>query len=170
MTEPKRETAVHARMVRAVAARATAAAVLWWILVEGDGALWGLGAVVVAAALAVSLRLAPPARSSKVSPLALVRFVMYFIGQSVQAGAQVALLALRPRLRLAPGWVDVRLGLPAGLPRVVLMNALSLMPGTVSVRCSGDDLRLHVLDRRLPIAAEVARTEALIAQLFAGVT
>ncbi|MEX2482718.1 MAG: Na+/H+ antiporter subunit E [Gammaproteobacteria bacterium] len=170
MAEPRRETAAFATTARAVVVRGTAAAVLWWILVEGDGALWGLGTLVVGAAVAVSLRLAPPARSWPIAPLALSRFAAYFIVQSVQAGAQVALLALHPRLRLAPGWIDVRLALPAGLPRVVLMNVLSLMPGTVSVRCSGDDLRLHVLDRRLPIAAEVARTEALIAQLFTGVT
>jgi multicomponent Na+:H+ antiporter subunit E len=157
-------------LARAVAARGAAAVVLWWILVEGDGALWGLGALVVAAAIAVSLRLAPPTRSWRISPLALARFVAYFIVQSVQAGAQVALIALRPRLRLAPGWVDVRLELPAGLPRVVLMNALSLMPGTVSVRCCGDDLRLHVLDSRLPIVDQVAHTEALVARLFGRAT
>lgn len=169
-TEPRRETATFASMLRAMAARGTAAVLLWWILAEGDGALWGLGALVVAAALAASLRLAPPTRSWRIAPLALVRFVAYFIVQSVQAGAQVALLALRPRLRLAPGWVDVSLELPPGLPRVVLMNTLSLMPGTVSVRCSGNELRIHVLDRHLPVAADVARTEALIAQLFGGAT
>ena len=166
LSEPRRDTATLATMGRAAAVRGAAAAALWWMLVEGNGELWGLGALVTAAAVAASLWLAPPARAWRLSPLALARFAAYFIAQSVQAGAQVALIALRPRLSLAPGWIDVTLKLPAGLPRMVLMNALSLMPGTVSVRCCGDDLRLHVLDCRLPIATQVAHTEALIARLF----
>ena len=74
LSEPRRDTTTLAMMGRAAAVRGAAAGALWWMLVEGDGELWGLGALVVAAAVAASLRLAPPARSWRISPLALARW------------------------------------------------------------------------------------------------
>jgi multicomponent Na+:H+ antiporter subunit E len=40
------------------------------------------------------------------------------------------------------------------------------MPGTVGVRLAGDQLRVHVLDERLPVAAEAAALETHIARMF----
>lgn len=67
---------------------------------------------------------------------------------------------------LDPDLMDMPITLPAGLPRVMLVNTLNLLPGTVCVRLDGDRLRLHVLDARQPIAEEVRELEVRITRLF----
>ena len=157
---------VHARqrIARAVLWRGALFAVLWWVLAEGRADSWGVGGVSVILALAASLVLLPPAKG-RFSPLGLAAFVGFFLVQSVKGGIQVAAMALRPRLDLAPAMVDLPIALPPGPARVMLVNTLSLLPGTLSVRIEGDRLRLHVLDRRLPIMEELRAAEAAIARI-----
>ena len=125
---------------------------------------WGVGGVSVILALAAGLILLPPAKG-RFSPLSLAAFVGFFLVQSVKGGIQVAAMALRPRPDLAPAMLDLPIALPPGPARVMLVNTLSLLPGTLSVRIEGDRLRLHVLDRRLPIVEELRAVEAAIARI-----
>lgn len=152
-------------MSSAILLRGTAFALVWWALAEGRADSWGVGAVSVAAALAVSLHLAPPA-AGRLSPAGLLGFAGFFLVQSFKGGLQVALRAFRPAMDLAPALVDVPVTLPEGIARVLLVNTLNLLPGTVSVGLEGDRLRLHVLDARLPIAEEAREAEAHIARLW----
>lgn len=152
-----------ASMIATVALRGAAFALVWWVLTEGRADSWGVGAASIGLALAASLKLAPPTRLA-FSPAGIVRFAGFFLVESMRGGTQVALAALRPAMPLAPDLVPVRVRLPAGLPRVLLLNTLNLLPGTVSVTLDGDTLWLHVLDRSLPIAREVATVEAHIAR------
>lgn len=147
--------------------RGTAFALVWWVLAEGRADSWGVGAVSVAAALAASLYLAPPG-VGRLSPAGLLGFAGFFLLQSIKGGIQVAVRAFRPRMDLAPALVEVPVTLPGGLPRVLLVNTLNLLPGTVSVAILDDALRLHVLDARLPVAEEVRETEARIARMLGG--
>ena len=62
--------------------------------------------------------------------------------------------------------LELKLALPAGVPRILMLNTLGLMPGTLGVRLDGDRLKVHVLDERLPVAAEARALEAHIARLF----
>lgn len=140
-------------------------ALLWWVLAEGRTDAWGVGAASVLLALLASLHLAPPG-SIRLSLTGLLGFAGFFLMQSLRGGAQVALRALRPRMDLAPAMVELAVTLPAGLPRVLLVNTLNLLPGTVGVGLEGDRLRLHVLDARLPIAEEVRAVEARIARML----
>lgn len=80
--------------------------------------------------------------------------------------ALVASLALRPRLDPRPGVLDITLRLPDGTGRVVLANTLNLLPGTLSVGLEGARLRLHVLDTRRPVVAEVRVAERHVARMF----
>ena len=125
------------------------------------------GIVVRAAAFALllSLRLSPPGARS-LSPTWLAGFVAFFLWHSLQGGAQVAALALRPRARPQPEVFEVPLALPPGAPRVLMTTAIGLLPGTLGICLEGDRLRLHVLDRRLPAAAEAEALQGRIARLF----
>lgn len=152
-------------MIGVVLFRAILFALAWWALAEGRADSWGLGAVSVALALAASLRLAPPG-TGRLSPMGLLSFAGFFLVQSARGGLQVAARAFRPRMDLAPALLELPVTLPAGTPRVLLVNTLNLLPGTVSVRLAADRLRLHVLDARLPIAEEVRETEARIARMW----
>jgi multicomponent Na+:H+ antiporter subunit E len=138
---------------------------LWWILSEGDLRAWWLGAAVIAIALGASLHLAP----ASTSPVRLTRlpgFVCYFAWQSIRGGIRVSLTALRPRPPLVPNIVELHLTLPPGGSRVLLVSALSLMPGTLGVELDGDRLRLHVLDQHQDLIGEFQGLETRIGHLL----
>lgn len=140
-------------------------ALIWWVLAEGHADSWGVGAVSIAVALAASLYLEPPG-TGRLSPLGLLGFVGFFLIQSLKGGTQVAARALRPRMDLAPALLEVPIHLPEGIARVLLVNTMNLLPGTLSVAILDDALRLHVLDARLPVVEEVRGAEARIARML----
>jgi len=148
-----------------LARRAGLFALLWWILAEGRLDAWWLGALGVAAATWASLRLTPSG-TLNVRVLPLLRFLAFFVWHSLRGGTQVAFMALRPRPALAPALLELELTLPPGTPRVLMLNTLGLMPGTLGVRLDGALLRLHVLDARLPVEREARALEAHIARVF----
>lgn len=152
---------------RAFAFRAAGFALLWWILAEGRMDGWLLGGIATLAATLASLRLAPSARR-RPRAVPLLRFLGFFVWNSLLGGVHVALAALRPRPDLAPALLEYELGLPPGAARVLMLNTLGLMPGTLGVQLAGTRLRLHVLDSRLPVAAEARVLEGHIARLFEG--
>lgn len=151
--------------MRDILARTLLFSFLWWILAEGSPRLWWLGAIAVLAAVWTSRRLLPPSPVRLQLP-ALLRFAGFFIWHSLRAGAQVSLQALRGRRALHTALYPVQTTLPAGVQRLLLVNLVTLMPGTVCVALEGDELLLHVLDRRLPIAESVAALEQQIAAIF----
>jgi multicomponent Na+:H+ antiporter subunit E len=151
-------------MMRTVFLRALAFAALWWILAEGRSDGWLLGSVAVVAATWASITLQPPGKL----PLrlaGLVGFVRFFLWNSLRGGLQVAAMALRGRAALRPAIVELPITLPAGGARILLVNALGLMPGTVAVDLEGSMLRLHVLDDSQPVVAETRALEAAIASM-----
>lgn len=149
---------------RVIATRTTAATVGWWVLSEGRADSWALGAAVIALAVAASLRLAAP--QPRLRWRATLRFMAFFLLFSLRAGVQVAVLAFAPRARLAPGMVEVRLTLPPGPPRYLLLAVLSLLPGTLSVALDGARLVVHALTGLATVEDEVRALEARIAPLF----
>ncbi|SFQ15471.1 multicomponent Na+:H+ antiporter subunit E [Geopseudomonas sagittaria] len=152
-------------MSRAIILRSLLFALLWWVLVEGRADSWGLGVLAVFAALWASLRLLPPG-SRRISLAGLLGYLTFFVWNSARGGAQVSWMALRGRQTLQPAILEWKLGLPPGAPSVLLLNTLGLMPGTLGVELRDDRLRIHVVDERLPILAEVEVLEAHIARMF----
>jgi multicomponent Na+:H+ antiporter subunit E len=140
-------------------------AVLWWVLAEGRMDGWALGAVAVALATWTSWLVLPPA-SGRISPAGVLRFLAFFVWQSLRGGVQVAGMALCGRAALRPALLEMPVTLPPGGARVLLVNALGLMPGTLGVDLAEETLRLHVLDERLPVVAETRALEAVIARLY----
>lgn len=161
-TRPRRRTV---DLIRALGVRILSFAGFWWMLSEGHPDGWLPGGVAVAAATWASWRWLAPDRSG-IRPGGLPGFVGFFLWNSVRGGVQVAAMALRGPAALQPALVEFPMILPAGAPRVLLINSLSLMPGTLGVDMDDSRLRLHVLDRRLPVVAEAQALEAVIARLF----
>lgn len=141
---------------------------LWWLLSEGRNEGWLLGSIAVVAATWASLELWPTAAPFP-RLAALPGFLLYFLVNSLRGGIQVAVMALRGKSALMPGFVDLALSLPAGAPQILLTYTLGLMPGTVGVELANGRLRVHTLDVRLPVASEARALERRIAALF-GVT
>lgn len=151
--------------VRAVLWRSALFAVLWWAFTDGEPGSWGIGGVSVALATAASLHLLPPV-PTYVSRIGLLRFLAFFVIQSLRGGVQVAAFALRPRMGLRPGFHEMTLRLPEGIGQVLLVNTLNLLPGTLSVELQDGRLRLHVLDETAATEAEVRTAETRLAQML----
>lgn len=150
---------------RALLLRAALGAIVWTVLSGGAPATWGIGLPALALAVALSLRLRPPG-APRFLVLGLPRFLAFFLFKSVKSGVQVAAMALRPRLDLRPAMLEIELRLPGETARIFLASTLNLLPGTLSCGLERQRLRLHVLDRRLPIERDVRQAEALVARLF----
>ena len=147
--------------------RSLLALALWWVLAEGN--LQGLGfglAFALLAALA-SLRLLPQTPWLNVSRLlAWLRFIPFFLLQSLLGGIDVARRAFHPRMPLYPSIISYPLGLAKGWPRVFFLNTVSLLPGTLAVKLEGDTVRIHLLDGRGDPMSALRQVEARVAALF----
>jgi len=119
----------------------------------------------LAAALATwaSLRLLPPG-PARLRYRALPRLVARFLWQSLVAGLDVARRVFDPRLPIEPGYLAYPVRIPDGPRRAAFGAFTSLMPGTLPVGTDRDgSLVYHCLDLEQPIAAGLARDEALVA-------
>ena len=150
-------------LFRAGAFRALCYALLWGVLAAFEPASWSVGVPAVLLATALSLRLLPPLT---VRLLPVLSFLGYFAWRSVLGAVDVARRALAPRLRLAPALVPFHTELPPGLPRVVLLNSISLTPGTLSADIRDATVWVHVLDGAGGHEAALAGLEARLARIF----
>src|SRR6056297_3610537 len=118
-------------------------AALWLILTGADiGSLMvGAPAILLAALASVS---DTGAQGTPIRVVLLLRFLPVFLLRSVVAAFDVARRTFAPGLAISPGMVDYRLSLPPGVSRVVFMNTVSLLPGTLSATLEGDRLTVHV--------------------------
>lgn len=153
--------AAAARIGRALRT-AAGMAVLWLALTGGEpGGV--LGALSVLAATAAALALAP-AHPPRRRPLAGVRLLGLFLGRSLLGALDIGYRAVHPRMPLHPAWLTYPLALPGGEPRVVLLAAVSLLPGTLAADLRGSTLVVHAL---VPGARdEVRALEARVARVY----
>lgn len=145
--------------------RAASFALAWWAFTESQFQDWYVGVVVILAATWSSLAILPLTYGSW-SWRGVARFTPYFLMVSLQGGWDVAKRALDPRMPLDTEIKPYRLRLCGELPRVFMAWTISLMPGTASIRLEGHDLRVHVLDGKLPFDEVMRELENRIAAIF----
>lgn len=159
-------TPAHAPLVRGTVLFRTMVFAVLWLLLAGPGwESWLIGVPAILAAAGVSARLAP--RWPRLAPLGVLRFIPFFLWQSVRGGLDVAMRVLHPRLQIAPAFVTYQLRLTDPAAQVVLLDVISLLPGTLSAELRGMVVIVHVLDVRADPLAELAQLESQIAALFA---
>lgn len=148
-----------------IAWRTLLLAVLWWLITQGRMDAWvvGLPAVVLAALASVALG---NDRDSGFSPAALPAFLVLFLRDSVRGGLDVALRTLGPELRVAPGFRRYRLRVSHPAARVLLINCIGLLPGTLAADLDGDYAELHLLDTAVDPAPQLRQLEQAVARLF----
>lgn len=105
----------------------------------------------------------PPSHHSLIGWL---RFIPFFIGQSLKGGLDVAWRALHPTLPIAPRLVDYPLRLSSEEAQVFMTNITSLLPGTLGARLKDDCLQVHVLDGHGDFRTELGALEEKVATLF----
>lgn len=161
---PKRSGKHSVKGTGAFVGHALALFGLWLVLTEGAVAPIAASLIVAPALLAAFLLGRPP--GARLRLVGLLRFIPFFLWESLRGGIDVAWRALNPRMPLAPALVEYPLRLTDRRERVLLANVLSLVPGTASAELGKDRIRLHVLDVRLPIERTVRRAEANVAAVF----
>lgn len=135
---------------------------VWYVLAEGDPSSWWFGVPFVLAATWAA-RGVRSLRARGWSPVGLAVFAVYFVGESVMSGLDVALRAFRPRMGLHPAFVRYAIRLSSPRARYLFVHAITLMPGTLSANLEDDDLVVHVLDRHAPYREDLERLELLTA-------
>ena len=140
-------------------------ALLWWVIAQGQASAWLIGLPAVALAVMVSVYFGGT-DLPRVSLAGLPGFVALFLRESVRGGFDVARRTLAPRLRIQPGFKNYRIRLNEPLARVLLLNCMSLLPGTLAARLDGDRVELHLLDAGEDPAPDLIRLEQAIARLF----
>jgi multicomponent Na+:H+ antiporter subunit E len=139
---------------------------LWWVLTEDYPGSWGFGLPVAVLAALTSFAFRRP-EGWGFSIIGVVRFLPFFLSQSLRGGIDVAGRAFHPRLPLTPGFLDLSVRLPPGPARVFLADTLSLLPGTCSVDLDQrGHLRIHALDTASFKEADLRQVEARVAALF----
>ena len=147
---------------RSIILTAVCFAALWWLLTEGNTMSWMAGIPAVALAT-LAWSLAVP--STPVVWHEIFRFLPFFFVRSVLGGLDVTWRTLHPRKPLAPDLIRYPLRLPNEVSRVMLINSISLLPGTLSAELGQDYVVVHVLDKHKDYNAEFAALEEHIARL-----
>ena len=157
--------ATHLVAARIVLQRGLLLSGLWWVLTGGAPGSWIVGAPAILAGAYVSERLLP---RSPVNILQLLLFVPRFLLRSLLAAFDVARRTLAPRQAIDPGLLTFETRLSAGIARVVFMDTVSLLPGTLCAAHDDHTLTVHVLDCGQDHAPRLAALEANIARIFPG--
>jgi len=136
---------------------------LWLVLTGAEPLGLPFGLIAVFCATYASLRLLPPGPGA-IASSALPRLALILLRQSFGAGWDVALRAFAFPPRLAPGVIEVPLAIPPGPARDGFRALASLAPGSLPLEDLPDGrLRLHALDLAMPLAKDLAETEAALA-------
>jgi len=143
----------------------------WLLLARPSAFAWAdltVGLLAAALATGASLQLLAPG-PGRIRYGALFRLVGRFLWQSLVAGLDVARRVFDPRLPIEPGYLAYPVRIPDGPRRAAFGAFTSLMPGTLPVGTDQDGtLVYHCLDLEQPIAASLARDEALVAEVQGG--
>lgn len=138
---------------------------IWWLFVQGRADAWLVGLPVVLLAALVGIRLSGPALP-RISPIGLLAFLLVFLRESLAGGVDVARRTLGRRLRIQPGFRSYRIRLRDRAARVLLVNCISLLPGTLAATLEGDRVEVHMLDERDDPEPQLVRLEQVIGRLF----
>ena len=149
-------------------ARALGLFVAWLLIAGPSPADFAVGIVTAALAARASLVLLP-AGAGRMRLLPLLALAARLVGQSVVGGFDVARRALAPRVALNPGFVTYRCTLSGDAARSAFATEMSLVPGTLPVDLASDGtLTVHLLDMAQPVAAAMAREEAMLRRVLPG--
>lgn len=137
---------------------------LTWVLLNGLDFLV-VGVLTAAVAALVPARMAQ-SRLPRVRLLAALSFLGFFVVESLRGAVDVGWRALRPAMPIEPGFFRHRTDLLPGLPVGLLMGALSLVPGTLSVDVEEDGRTILIHSLVGDTTSEARALEARIDRLF----
>lgn len=138
----------------------------WFALAGHENPVsWILGLPTILAATWAYHRLSSPTKTG-LTASGILRLVPTFVWESFRGGVDVASRVLRVRPNLNPGLFEYRLSLSSPSARVLFVDLISLLPGTLSADVRGNRVRIHALDTSQVSTDEIERLERLVAAVF----
>ena len=95
-----------------------------------------------------------------------IRYLPFFLVESVRGGIDVTRRVLASEPRVAPGLQDYRMSLRSPHARLLFVNSVSLLPGTLAVDLRNDMLVVHALDTSTKIDEELRRLERVVGRVY----
>lgn len=138
---------------------------LWWLIVQGRADAWLVGLPAVALASLASIRMGSQPLS-RLSLIGLFAFLGLFLRESVRGGIDVARRTLGPALLIEPDFHKYHLRISHPAARVLLINCIGLLPGTLAADIDGDHAELHLLDTGVNPDPQLQQLEQAVARLF----
>ncbi len=75
-----------------------------------------------------------------------IKFIPLFFKNLIKSNIEVARIVLNPKLPINTGIVKLKTSLTSDYDKLLLANAITLTPGTITIELKNDDLYIHVLD------------------------
>ncbi|MDO4739670.1 MAG: Na+/H+ antiporter subunit E [Eubacteriales bacterium] len=97
-----------------------------------------------------------------------LRFFGYLFVEILKANRQVARLVLDPKCEMEPQLITLRTKCREEMSRVLLSNAITLTPGTITVGQDEDKLVVHALDKETAQGLEDNGFERRLAEMEGG--
>ena len=138
---------------------------LWWLIVQGRADAWLVGLPAVALASLAGIRMGSQPLS-RLSLIGLFAFLGLFLRESVRGGIDVARRTLGPALLIEPDFHKYHLRISHPAARVLLINCIGLLPGTLAADLDGDQAELHLLDTGVNPDPQLQQLEQAVARLF----
>lgn len=91
-----------------------------------------------------------PGQPFRIKPRQVVQLAVYLlllVYNVVVANIYVALIVIRPKMLISPGFILVKTKLEKELTRTLYANSITLTPGTITIHLNGDRLLVHALTK-----------------------
>jgi multicomponent Na+:H+ antiporter subunit E len=122
----------------------------FWLLLSGRldvhlvvSGVISAAVVTVASAPLLERTIGSAASHPRLRLLSAVPLTVWLLGRMFVSAVQLARIVLDPRLPPEPGIVRFRTQLSSAASRSVLANAITLVPGTMTLEVIGDELTVH---------------------------
>jgi len=134
--------------------------VIWVILRESFSvATIIIGIIVSALCVLLSRRLIPLTRTETVRPLRLLIYLPYLLGQIYVGGiSAIKIILFGAHVEI----VEVRTRIKSGLLRTILVNSITLVPGSISLDLTGDRITILWLKRKSHASANNENADELL--------
>ena len=121
---------------------------LFWVLLNGSLAtdvllVGAIAAFIIAIFFRENLAWFSELRLTPKALFTTVAYILYYIKELVKSNINVASIVISPDLPLNPGIVKVRTKLKTAMGRMLLVNSITLTPGTLTVEMDGEWLYIH---------------------------
>ncbi|MGE0018090.1 MAG: Na+/H+ antiporter subunit E [Draconibacterium sp.] len=123
----------------------------------------GLVAIVVSLLFCRSCKVFAEIKLTPKAVLYSVLYVFVFMRELVKSNLDVAGRVVSPKLRINPGFVEVKTKLHSKIGRMILANSITLTPGTLTVEINDDRLFIHWIDVQ---GGNIEKDTEMIVQTF----